>query len=252
MSGEDVVRLVTLSTPQEAQLLRQALEAEGIRCQVVGELLGGLPPAQPAAEVWVGKADLEKARAVAAAHRIKGAPMRTIRDAAGQALRWAQLSAFSREYELRAGEEALATLRWQKAFGSLALATCAGGAWTFKRSGFLSPRVTVRRPESEAEVAVLKPGWRGEGTLELATGQSYPWRNTSFWRSEWAFTDGAGEPLVEFKPEFAFFKQAAEVKLGPRAGSVPDLSLLTLLGWYLMVLMSADSGAAAAGAVAGT
>jgi hypothetical protein len=68
MSGDEVVRLMTLSTPQEAQLLRQALEKEGIRCQVVGELLGGfgiVPPAQPAAEVWVGRADLGRARAVA-------------------------------------------------------------------------------------------------------------------------------------------------------------------------------------------
>jgi hypothetical protein len=74
MSGEDVVRLVTLSTPQEAQLLRQALEAEGIRCRVVGELLGGfgvVPPALPAAEVWVGRADLERARAVVARQRAR-------------------------------------------------------------------------------------------------------------------------------------------------------------------------------------
>jgi hypothetical protein len=72
MGEGEVVRLVTLSTPQEAQLLCQALEGEGIRCQVVGELLGGfgaVPPAQPAAEVWVGRADLERARAVVAAHR---------------------------------------------------------------------------------------------------------------------------------------------------------------------------------------
>jgi hypothetical protein len=178
--------------------------------------------------------------------------MRTIRDVAGEALRWAQPSAFKREYELRAGDEALATLRWQKTFGSLAVAASADGAWTFKRSGFLSPKVTVRRPGAEAEVAVLKPGWRGEGTLELAAGRRYQWRNTSFWRSEWAFTDEAGEPLVQFTPEFAFFKQAAEVKVETRAGSIPDLSLLTLLGWYLMVLMSEDAGAAAAGAVAGT
>jgi hypothetical protein len=177
--------------------------------------------------------------------------MRPIRDVAGLVLRWVQPSAFKREYELRAGDEVLATLRWQKTFGSLALAASADGTWSFKRSGFLNPKVTVRVPGSEADVAVLKPGWRGEGTLELSAGRRYPWRNASFWRSEWAFTDEAGEALVQFKPEFAFFKHAAEVTVDPRAAPLPDLSLLALLGWYLMVLMSEDAAAGAA-VVAGT
>jgi hypothetical protein len=184
--------------------------------------------------------------------------MRSIREVAEQTLRWTQPSALAREYELRAGDETLATLRWQKAFGSLALAESADGEWTFKRSGFLSPRVTVRAPGSETELAVFRPGWRGEGALRLSDGRGYQWANTSFWRSEWAFADEAGEPLVRFKTEFepttgfAFFKQAAEVTFEHRGHSLADLSLLTLLGWYLMVLMAEDAAGAAAGAVTGS
>jgi len=104
---------------------------------------------------------------------------------------------------------------------------------------------------------VFKPGWRGEGTLRLSGGRGYQWVNASFWRSEWAFADDAGEPLIHFQTEFdatavpAFFKHAAAVKLEPSALSVPDLSLLTVLGWYLMVLMSEDAAGATAGAVVG-
>ena len=35
-----IVRLAAASNPQEAAQWRQALEAEGIRCRVVGEMLG--------------------------------------------------------------------------------------------------------------------------------------------------------------------------------------------------------------------
>jgi hypothetical protein len=178
--------------------------------------------------------------------------MRSIREAAGQTLRWTQPRALSREYELRAGDEVLATLRWQKAFGSLALAEAADGTWTFKRSGFLRPKVTVRLPGSEAEVAVFKPSWGGEGTLRFSEGRPYQWVNTSFWRSEWAFASEGSEPLIHFKLEFAFFKHAAEVKVEPGAFAVPDLALLTVLGWYLMLLLSEDAAGAAAGAVAGS
>ena len=69
--------------------------------------------------------------------------MRLIQEAADQELLWRQTHALKQEYALRAGDEVLATLRWQKPFGSLALAKTAEGGWTFKRSGFWQPRVTA-------------------------------------------------------------------------------------------------------------
>jgi hypothetical protein len=179
--------------------------------------------------------------------------MRAIREVTEPALRWTQPSTFKREYELRAGDEILATLRWQKPFGSLALAESADGTWTFKRSGFFSPKVTVRVLGSETEVAVFKPGWTGtEGMLRFSDGRSYQWLKPSFWISEWALANDGGEPLIHFNPEFALFKQAAAVKIEPGAVPIPDLSFLTVLGWYLLILLSEDSGAAAAGVMAGS
>jgi hypothetical protein len=176
--------------------------------------------------------------------------MRTIREVVERALRWTQPSALKGEYDLHAGDEVVATLRWQKTFGSLALAETAGDTWTFKRSGFLRPKVTVRVPESETEAAVFKPGWGGEGALRFSDGRCYQWQKTSFWHSEWAFANEAGEPLVHFKPDVAFFKQAAEVKVEPGAAALADLPLLTVLGWYLMLLLSEDAAEAAAAVVA--
>jgi hypothetical protein len=38
---DEIVRLVTASSPQEAHRWRQALEGQGVPCRVVGEDLGG-------------------------------------------------------------------------------------------------------------------------------------------------------------------------------------------------------------------
>lgn len=172
--------------------------------------------------------------------------MRAIREVIDQTLTWIPPQAFKREFELRAGDETLATLRWQTSFGSLATGESADGIFTFKRCGFLRPRITVRRPGSDENVAILKAGWGGEGTLELSNCRRYQWRNTSFWRSEWAFLDESGELLIQFKPEPAFFQHAAAVHVESAGLSAPDLSLLTMLGWYLMVLMSDDTVASVA------
>jgi hypothetical protein len=70
MQGDDIVRLITANNPAEAHLYGEALQDEGIRCKVVGDYLdsgvGDIPGIR--AEVWVHRDDLERARAVLAAH----------------------------------------------------------------------------------------------------------------------------------------------------------------------------------------
>jgi hypothetical protein len=76
MQKDDVVRLVTASNPQEAHLWQQALADEGIRAQVVGDYLeagvGNTPGLRP--ELWVRRADVERAEAVLRAHQKQHAP----------------------------------------------------------------------------------------------------------------------------------------------------------------------------------
>ena len=51
----------------------------------------------------------------------------------GQELTWTQTGCRKPEYELRADDEIVATLRWQR--GSLAVAETANGRWSFNRPG---------------------------------------------------------------------------------------------------------------------
>jgi hypothetical protein len=62
----ELVRLAEAANPFQAHIWQQALQREGIRCQVLGGYLhagfGGIPGI--GAEVWVGAADLARAEAV--------------------------------------------------------------------------------------------------------------------------------------------------------------------------------------------
>jgi hypothetical protein len=69
MTPEDpheIVRLATAANPVQAHVWQEALEEEGIRCQVVGDYLdaglGDIPGLR--AEVWVHRGDLERAEVV--------------------------------------------------------------------------------------------------------------------------------------------------------------------------------------------
>ena len=67
----DVVRLAAAANPFQAHIWQQALEQEGIRCQVLGDYLdaglGDIPGFS--AEVWVEAADLARAEAILRQHR---------------------------------------------------------------------------------------------------------------------------------------------------------------------------------------
>jgi hypothetical protein len=136
-------------------------------------------------------------------------------------------------------------VRWEKAFGSLASATSDDGQWTFKRVGFLNPRVTIRQPGSDLDIAIFKPGWTGSGVLEFPSGRRFQWEHKDFWRLEWTFEE-AGQELLRFKSRAGSFKMKVRVDLAPLVKNLAAASLLASLGMYLLVLMRDDNAAVGA------
>ena len=72
--AHDLVRLATATNPFQAHIWQQALQEEGIRCQVLGDYLdagiGDIPGIE--AEVWVEAADVDRAEAILRQHRERG------------------------------------------------------------------------------------------------------------------------------------------------------------------------------------
>ena len=80
MTSDEIVRLGSAGTLQEAYAWKDALDAEGIRCRVVGEFLTqgfgvGVPGMYP--EVWVYGRDLARARAALQVHQADSASGRS-------------------------------------------------------------------------------------------------------------------------------------------------------------------------------
>jgi hypothetical protein len=178
--------------------------------------------------------------------------MLKLRERVGTELRWIQPHALRREFELRSGEDTMATLRFRSAFGSLASAQVDEGSWTFKRVGFWRSHVTVRVAGAETDLAVFRNDtWTAGGTLELADGRSYR-ANTNFWMTSFQFTDASDQPLVRFTRVGGMIHLSCDVNVEPAGLKLAELPWLVALGLYLIVKMRDDaSGAAAAGAASG-
>ncbi len=173
--------------------------------------------------------------------------MRPINEVADQELLWVQPAALKRGHELRAGDEVVATLVFQR--GSLADAVAADGHWTFKRAGFWHPRVTVRVAGTDTDLAVFRPRWMGGGTLDLPGGKAIDLSPANLWQTQWAWKEGESTPVV-FKSRHGLIKSGAEVAIAEDGIKRPDLPLLVLLGYYLILLYAQDVAAASATSVA--
>ena len=167
--------------------------------------------------------------------------MRPISEVAGEELLWIQPAARKRDHELHAGDDVVATLHFQR--GSLADAEAAGAHWTFKREGFWHPRVTVRTAGSDADLAVFHPRWVGGGALEFPDARAVRLSSANFWQSEWVWQEGE-QPLIRFKGRHGLIKARGAVEVLPEGAALPDLPMLILLGWYLILLHAEDSAAA--------
>lgn len=165
--------------------------------------------------------------------------MRTIREVTGSDLVWVQQK--GQNFELRSGDEAVATLKWQGS--SSAVGEAADEQWTFNREGFFRQRVTVHVPGSETNIALFHPGfWRSGGTLDLGPGRQVNLGSPSFWGTQWEWTDEVKRPLIHFKRR-GFLSTDCKVEIEKEAATSPDLPLLVVLGWYLRVLASQDASA---------
>ena len=160
-------------------------------------------------------------------------------------LEWRQPKAFQRYHELIADGELAASLRFEKSCGTLATGEYAQSRWTFKRTGFWSPRVTVREAGAERDAIVFTPQWRGGGELAFESGRRFKLKSVSFWGGEWAFETEDGTEVVSVHGPHGLIHTTGAVSVGLPAGKLPETPVLLLLIWYLRLLMRDDESAAA-------
>jgi hypothetical protein len=170
--------------------------------------------------------------------------VRTIADVASQELVWGQPARLQRVFELHASDDVVAVLRFDKA--SLASGETAWQKWTFQQEGFWRRQVTIRTPDSDDAPVFKAAGMRG-GALELSQGRLLHFGAANFWHSRWAWSDNESQaPLIHFKRRAGLLKIEGQVDIETKAVTYPELPLLVVLGWYLLIVFARNAAAAAA------
>jgi hypothetical protein len=161
-------------------------------------------------------------------------------------LRWIRVDAEKHEFDLKAGDAIIASLRWKTALGSMATAELADGHRTIKRTGFLNPRITVRDAASGKDLAHLD-AHPSRSTLVLAGGTTYDWHRTGLLVPGWHFRDRHGNEVLSLEPVREGLRlEGALIGITEVGRHLPDLALLLLTGFYFIALAWLEDQAAAA------
>lgn len=183
--------------------------------------------------------------------------MKSLKEIPDEHLTWIQPKAMHQLYELRIKEDIYGTLLFPKSVGSLAEAETNDGKWSFKRVGFFNTKITIRNFGEEKDIAVFKPNLiASTGILEFANGKSFHWHSSNFWQTKFEFKNAEEETVVIFRSGVEeaklkdWFKTQARVEIPENKKNLDELSLLILLGWYLIIVLQMDSSAGAVVAVA--
>jgi hypothetical protein len=170
----------------------------------------------------------------------------TLAELSGKELEWNQPGVMRRIFHLTAEGRQIASLRFESSFGSVATGECGDAKWSFKRGGFMAPKISVRTGEPEAEVAVYSGNLMGGGWVVFNAGGRYHLRHVDLWRTEWTFETAEGRVLVTLSRRSQILKEASIAKVTASGASLPETPILLLLMWYVRILMSEDAGAASA------
>jgi len=157
----------------------------------------------------------------------------------GNELRWVQTAKLESEL-VTPDQQVVARLVWKNSWGSMATGESALGNWTFKRAGFLRPKITIRKAETDESLGAVTMDFRGSGVLETSEGESY---NFKMSRRNLTVLDSNQNQILTITPEDSDRKRIQAAVQVERKGDRPDkLAFLITLGWYMILLITQYDG----------
>lgn len=172
--------------------------------------------------------------------------MKTISDYIGQTIKLTQPSFFKHYYELRAGEELIATLTQPKFFSTASETAGSFGEWEFYQPGFWRSDIEIREKGKELPIAkFVSEKWKSRGKLELPKGESFDIVSKKL---SWTVDvyNSSQVKILSFRKKFSF-KTDLEINIERRSELLDKYPWTILLVVYIQ-LLNERRGAAAAGA----
>lgn len=163
--------------------------------------------------------------------------MNTLSNTNDSLLAWVEVT--PRHFELQADNEVVATLRWPKPLRSVALGDSPSGLFIFKRLHNLGLQIRVRDADSRADVGVLGKAAGKPNLFALASGENFYLQALD--DDGLAVHDQNGEVVMTLRNDCYSSPCAIRVTRGPRWQNSPTITLLAMVGLYVLELQANEA-----------
>lgn len=170
--------------------------------------------------------------------------MKPLLDALDREWTWTRPKLMSRVFELRAGDDVLATAEVRSWLGTRMVGETAGGRWDLRHEGLFRGRCVLRREGETDDRLVYRPRWFGAGDVTTPGGEVLTWKRGDFLGRRWQLLDRDGHVQVEMLRRPAFFKTRVAVSVSDAGRQREELPELLLLGFFLLRMLERQSHAA--------
>lgn len=161
--------------------------------------------------------------------------MKPIRSQVGRDLRWHRTRLFPTTYELRAGDEVVATLASRGWFHRNAEITVAEDRWLIRPPAFFSRSLLIERLADGQPVATYVGRFRG-GDLTFASGERYTLSRQGLLPLAIRVQNETGSTILATHWKWPSFRTAGRVEIEGAGASDPHLGLLVALAFQVLLL----------------
>jgi hypothetical protein len=147
-------------------------------------------------------------------------------------LRWVQPKWSQRRYELRAGERVIAQLEYRGTWRPIPYIVFDSEELTVRTTGFWKSKTAIMHGDREI-AQVQRTG--SKAVVSFMSGRSFTWRRKGFWSTSYLFVAPDNEEILIFKYLPRLRRLEGSVQVSPSGAKYPEVRILTVLGWYLML-----------------
>lgn len=151
---------------------------------------------------------------------------------------------FKRHYQFMVDNDVIAELIYPRAYGKTAGAIIKNKKWQVRKGGFWKHYIEFIADQSPYTKEKIEFGWNFNLKMTSGDGKTYHLKKTSFWKNVWSWLDESNQPVIEMKSNKLSRKNRGNVTF--HQPQKTELTLLMLIGWFMIV--SYEDATAAAGA----
>jgi hypothetical protein len=146
-------------------------------------------------------------------------------------------------YELQLNSKIIGTIIFPKAMGTLAEVRLFEEEWTFKRTGFWKPLISVRKKGEDKDFILVSfsGGWNRGISFTTADGILYEMVSKGFWNPKWYWMRHDRQ-LIEYDVRFGA-KKYADARIIYKDELTP---LMLLVGSYAIIMMGMEDSTSTA------